>query len=257
MTQGEKNKITIDNTIGKIFGRLTVIEFNGRNKHNNLLFLCKCSCGKIISVMGCKLRDGNTKSCGCLNKYIVKKVNSKHGDSFSVEYKTWCRMKNRCYNKNNPKYKYYGGRGITVCDRWLNSYENFLEDMGRKTTTKHTLDRINVNGNYEPSNCKWSTWKEQANNKRPFSKEALKNISKGQSNRYLREDEHVKTSESMSGEKNGSTKLTESYVRLLRFIVKYGKIEKGYCTKVAKELNVSYATIQNIIKNKSWKHIQV
>ena len=139
------------------------------------LFRCgefKCDCGKIVNVIIQSVKRGNTKSCGCYDlklKYERGKIiNKKHNESSknkTVEYITWQSMKTRCYNPNNPRWNRYGGRGIIVCNRWLNSYENFLEDMGRRPTDKTSIDRINVNGNYEPSNCRWSDDLEQANNK--------------------------------------------------------------------------------------------
>lgn len=89
----------------------------------------------------------------------------KHGKRHTTEYNSWCGMRYRCYNKNNPKYKLYGERGISVCDRWVNSFLNFYEDMGDKPSKIHSLDRINVNGNYEPSNCRWALPKVQSRNK--------------------------------------------------------------------------------------------
>lgn len=89
-----------------------------------------------------------------------------HGDTYSKEHRCWATIKRRCYNLRCSKYKYYGGRGITVCDRWLRSYENFLEDMGRAPSPDHSIDRINNDGNYEPLNCQWATMQEQNNNRR-------------------------------------------------------------------------------------------
>jgi hypothetical protein len=128
---------------------------------------CECACGKLFIITSQTLGKGQ-KSCGCIKKYCEHRV-IKHGYSGSnvkSEYKSWQAMKTRCYYKNSIGYKNYGGRGIKVCDSWLNSFENFIKDMGDKPSLKHSLDRIDVNGDYSKENCKWSTSLEQSNNKR-------------------------------------------------------------------------------------------
>lgn len=147
---------------GKRFGRLVVIEKTDRRSGTNAIWKCKCDCGKETFVSSGNLRSENTTSCGCLNKELV----IIHGQYQSSEYYAWQHIKDRCYNLKNKRYKDYGGRGITVCDRWKDSFENFLADMGPKPSNKHSIDRIDNDGNYEPKNCKWSTATEQARNQR-------------------------------------------------------------------------------------------
>lgn len=156
------NKSPIE-MVGRKFARLTVIKEAGRNKHRRITWLCECECGREVVVLGSHLRNGNTKSCGC---YHPDHKREPHGKCRTDEYIVWRGMKERCNNKNNSHYKDYGGRGIQVCDRWINSFSNFLSDMGKRPSSKHTLDRVDVNGNYEPSNCRWSTVEEQSSNKR-------------------------------------------------------------------------------------------
>jgi len=151
---------------GQRFSRLTVISFSDVTNQATY-WICKCDCGNITRVAGTHLKTGHTTSCGCFYKE-TRKGKLTHGQKNSTEYNSWNQMKGRCYNPNLKEYKHYGGRGITVCDRWINSFENFFADMGKKPTPKHTLDRYpnNESGNYEPSNCRWATWEQQNRNKR-------------------------------------------------------------------------------------------
>lgn len=154
----------------KVFGKLTVLK-RGENRvepsgKTKVYWLCECECGVEKEYEGSSLREGTSKSCGCVKRKLAKNINLSHNMSKSKEYKAWAKMKERCYNPNTERYLIYGGRGITVCDEWKNSFEKFYEDMGDKPSPQHSIDRINVDGNYEKDNCRWATEKEQALNKR-------------------------------------------------------------------------------------------
>ena len=156
-----KNYFKFNNMINSKYGKLLVLRKDIKYLGKNSKYICKCDCGKEISCFGFSLKNSNTTSCGCYNKEII----TRHGMYNTPEYSAYIQMKQRCYNANHKRYKNYGQRGITVCDRWIVSFDNFLEDMGRKPSKNHSIDRINVDGNYEISNCKWSTDYEQRTNK--------------------------------------------------------------------------------------------
>lgn len=159
----------MENLIGKRFSRLTVLRRGGnyicKSGQRVPQWICACQCGNETMVVAQYLRRGYTKSCGCLRKERVAKTgrrNKTHGESLkTVEYRTWLNMKQRCAHDKN-----YAGRGIRVCRRWMNSYKNFLADMGRKPKGDWSIERINNDGNYTPSNCKWATRHEQNKNTR-------------------------------------------------------------------------------------------
>ncbi len=155
--------------IGQRFGRLLVQSRSPRTDGRNVFWFCLCACGKLTEVFTGQLRSGMSKSCGCLARELASARETTHGCSDSKIYLVWQAMKNRCYNPKQRAYPYYGGRGIKVCDRWRNSFEAFMADVGLPPTDKHQIDRINNNGNYEPGNVKWSTRSEQMLNRRPRS----------------------------------------------------------------------------------------
>jgi hypothetical protein len=163
---------------GQRFGRLLVVRrAPSRPTHTGrVTWLCDCDCGRTATVRGTNMRAGITRSCGCLRVDVAREQELTHGEAGvrrpgnsrhkrSREYSSWCAMRARCYIPSASHFEHYGGRGITVCDRWRNSYEAFLADMGR-CPPGHSLDRVDVNGRYEPGNVRWADVTQQNNNAR-------------------------------------------------------------------------------------------
>lgn len=159
---------------GTKFGRLTVIGSHLRrpyrgNGQNRTFWPCVCSCGNSCEIASGQLMNGTAQSCGCLRAELSRARRETHGESGSREHRIWKGLKRRCCDPNNPAYKGYGGRGIALCPRWQgeNGFVNFLADMGKCPSPKHTLDRFpDKNGDYKPSNCRWATMLQQGRNSR-------------------------------------------------------------------------------------------
>lgn len=134
-----------------------------RNRYGNWSYDCLCDCGAMTNASWPNINRGTTKSCGCLRR--LNRASQTHGLSRTYEHRVWKGLRTRCYNKRNRAYKFYGAKGVTICEQWAD-FSAFLKDMGRAPSEDHSIDRIDPAGNYEPSNCRWADWRTQCENKR-------------------------------------------------------------------------------------------
>jgi len=261
----------------EVFGRLTVI--NKFTKNRRSYAECLCSCGNKTIVRYDCLKDGNTKSCGCLKKEQDKInliPNHIDGRSKTRLYKEWEGIKRRCYLQNEKCYPRYGGRGIKMCKEWLNNFETFRDwALNNGYKEELSIDRINVNGNYEPSNCRWVDNKTQCNNRRTNIKiihnnktqtlmewcEELDIPYKVAHARYQRDKNisferlfrPVGTDRDNKGSRNHNSKINEETARQIKIRLK----NKEKIKDIAEELNISRSIVSDIKRGRTWKNIQI
>lgn len=217
---------------GQVFGRLTVIGPHSKNHRHGVKWLCQCECGRQAVVLGSYLRAGDTRSCGCLQAETIVTANTTHGMSAHPIWGVWNAIKMRCLNPNALAYPNYGGRGITVYSEWRNNFTafyNYISMLEHFGEPGYSLDRINNDGNYEPGNIRYATYKEQALNSRRHYNGA-----------------------NIRGETHHNAKRTAEQVRYIREQAKSGKSRRA----IAKEMNITLSNVKAIVSRRTWKHIE-
>ena len=241
----------IVNILGKRFGRLEVIEEVGRDNFRHVMWLCKCDCGNEVKVRGKDLRSGKQISCGCYKRENISNIT--HGMSYTRVFRIWADIQQRCDNSNNKAYKYYGARGIVVCDEWK-TFEGFWKWAQLSGYADDlTIERIDVNGNYEPSNCKWIPFSKQARNTRrnrmiTYNGENLPMVEWGE--RLGMGGSAIKSRIDRGYTEEEAVSIPQMKPQALRYIEYKGKNQT--VAKWSKELNISSATIRRRIDVWGW-----
>lgn len=223
---GDTMPRTAQDLTGRRFGRLLVVR-RVPTEARGPRWECVCDCGRTATPLSGQLLGGGVNSCGCIKAENNRARHQTHGMTDSRVYRIWLGMRNRCHNPNQPHYERYGGRGITVCEAWRNSFEAFLADMGEPPTDKHSIDRIDNARGYEPGNCKWATAKEQATNKRPNP---------------------PVTWEMPKGEGHFKATISEETVREIR-----ASPERN--ADIARRIGLSKQSVADIRKRRTWRHV--
>ena len=207
----KKGNRSFKDETGKVYGRLTVLSRNGIDKSGCIKWNCRCECGAEKEISGHSLRNGSSQSCGCLQ---IERTRT-HGKTKTKAYKAWQQMKQRCTNPNAQYFHRWGGRGITFCSDW-ERFDKFLADMGEPSAGM-SLDRIDNDGNYEPSNCRWATNKEQSQN-------------------------------------TSFNVLNAEAVKVIKYMLKHKKCTQA---KLAMAYRISKSNISHIHRGKTWKNVEV
>jgi hypothetical protein len=264
---------TVD-LVGQVFGSLTVVALSERRDREGRWWECRCRCGKQVFAVTRSLRSGNTRSCGCARKAGVLAAVMTHGatsrDGHMPEYHVWQVMNQRCHLPSSRGYALYGGRGITVCDRWRHDFAAFIADMGRRPGPGYSLDRIDNDGHYGPGNVRWATPKEQqrnrGNNRRlTVNGETLtlaewsertglprNTIAWRLRDGWSEEDAITKPATPQRGAQHASAKLSEADVRGIVEALRAGQLTQA---EIARRAGVTPIVVSEIKRGKIWRSV--